>query len=317
MPSPPKVILLACPHMTDLAQRVAAASPAIELGEVDWRRFEDGFPNLLIKNVETLRGRHVAFLAAFDSPATVLEQLSVIHELPRYGAGALTVLLPYYPTATMERVNREGEIATAKTLARLLSVTPLSMGGPARIVVYDIHALQERFYFSDLVTPYLESAIPLIQERLRALDPTQEVAVAFPDEGAQKRFGAQLGGWPQILCHKIRQGTQRVITIKEGEPADQHVVIIDDLVKTGGTLLQCQRVLQEQGARAVSAFVSHGVFPQESWRRFLNAGFAHFWITDSCPQVAAQIDGQGPFEVLSLAGAIADFLSSSPVVSWG
>jgi phosphoribosylpyrophosphate synthetase len=65
-----------------------------------------------------------------------------------------------------------------------------------------------------------------------------------------------------------------------------------------------------QGAEAVSAYVTHGVFPRESWRRFMQCNgtpdaFRHFWISDSCPRTVAAVQGQAPFEVLSLAGLIA------------
>ena len=65
-----------------------------------------------------------------------------------------------------------------------------------------------------------------------------------------------------------------------------------------------------QGAEAVSAYVTHGVFPRESWHRFIKCNgtpdaFKYFWITDSCPRTVAAVRGQQPFEVLSLAGLIA------------
>lgn len=298
-------LLLHCPQMKDLAAGVAAAAGEVEVGHVAWRRFEDDFPDLWIEGVEGLRGRDVAFLACFDSPATILEQLAVIHAIPRYGAGSLTIVLPYFPTATMDRVAREGEIATAMSLARLFSVTPPSLHGPAWLVIFDIHALQERFYFSDSVIPRLESGIPLLVERLARLADAGRVAIAFPDEGAWKRFGSSLKAFPQVLCQKVRVGGRRVVTLREGEPAGRHVVIVDDMVKSGETLFECRRLLAERGASAVSAYATHGVFPRESWRRFLEAGFDHVWITDSCPGTAAAVAGHAPFEVLGLAGAIA------------
>ena len=72
-----------------------------------------------------------------------------------------------------------------------------------------------------------------------------------------------------------------------------------------------EKMLSEHGASAVSAYVTHPVFPKESWRRFTGGGFAHFWVTDSCPTVAAHVSGEAPFEVLSLAGRIADLLGRS------
>ena len=304
-----KTILLHCRQMAELAQRICEQHDEIELGRVTWKRFEDEFPYLMVEDVATLRGQDVAFLACFDTPDTVFEQLAVMQAVPRYGAGSFRVILPYFPTATMERVAREGEIATAKTLARLLSVTPLSRSGPVEILVFDIHALQERFYFTDTVIPILETAIPLIQKRLGKLPTHPEVTIAFPDEGAWKRFGKMFTEFDQILCHKLRQSSKgRVVTLKEGCPKGRHVVIVDDLVKTGGTLLECAKMLRQEGAAVVSAFITHGVFPQESWRRFLDGSIDNLWMTDSCPTIARVVDGQGPFEVLSLSGIIGKYL---------
>ena len=305
-----KTILLHCGQMADLAQQICDSYENIELGNISWQRFEDEFPYLMVEDVSTLRGRHVAFLACFDSPGTVFEQLAIMQAVPRYGARSFRIVLPYFPTATMERVAREGEVATAKTLARLLSVTPLSRSGPVEIVVFDIHALQERFYFSDAVIPILETAVPLIKRRLKQLPKEPKVVIAFPDEGAWKRFGKLFDVFEQILCHKVRlKGKKRVVTLKEGCPKGHHVVIVDDLVKTGGTLLQCAKMLRSEGAALVSAYVTHGVFPQESWRRFLNGEVDNLWITDSCPAIAREVSAQKPFEVLSLAGIIGKYLS--------
>uniref|UniRef100_I1KY17 Ribose-phosphate pyrophosphokinase N-terminal domain-containing protein n=1 Tax=Glycine max TaxID=3847 RepID=I1KY17_SOYBN len=153
----------------DLAQNVALQSPHIVLQNIKWRSFADGFPNIYINNAEELRGQHVAFLASFSSPAHVFEQLSVIYALPRLFVASFTLVLPFFPTGSFERMEEEGDVATAFTLARMLSNIPISRGGPTSLVIYDIHALQERFYFGDEVLPLFETGIPLLKQRLSQL----------------------------------------------------------------------------------------------------------------------------------------------------
>ena len=68
------------------------------------RTFADGFPNLFVKDATRIRNRHVAFLASFQHPITIFEQLSIIYQLPRMFVGSFTVVLPYFPTGTAERV---------------------------------------------------------------------------------------------------------------------------------------------------------------------------------------------------------------------
>lgn len=104
---------------------------------------------------------------------------------------------------TAERIEAEGDVATAFTLARILSNIPLSRGGPTSVVIFDIHALQERFYFGDTVLPLFESGIPLLRERLRQLPDADNITIAYPDEGAWKRFHYQFGDLPEVICTKV------------------------------------------------------------------------------------------------------------------
>lgn len=137
-----RVCLFYCNEMKDLAERIASQSDAIELRNITWRTFEDGFPNLFISNAHGIRGQHVAFLASFNSPGVIFEQLSVIYALPKLFVSSFTLVLPFFPTGTSERMEDEGDVATAFTLARILSNTPVPRGGPTSLVIFDIHALQ-------------------------------------------------------------------------------------------------------------------------------------------------------------------------------
>ncbi len=71
---------------------------------ISCRKFNDGFPNVFVKDATRIRSRHVAFLASFQDAATIFEQLSVIYQLPRMFVGSFTLVLPYFPTGTAERV---------------------------------------------------------------------------------------------------------------------------------------------------------------------------------------------------------------------
>ncbi|KAI3435179.1 uncharacterized protein J3R85_006416 [Psidium guajava] len=307
-----KVCLFYCSETKPLAERVAAQSDAIELRSINWRKFADGFPNLFIPNAHGIRGQHVAFLASFSSPGVIFEQLSIIYALPKLFVSSFTLVLPFFPTGTSERMEDEGDVATAFTLARILSNVPISRGGPTNLVIFDIHALQERFYFGDNILPCFESGIPLLKNRLQQLPDSDNISIAFPDDGSWKRFHKQLQHFPMIVCAKVREGDQRIVRLKEGDPKGRHVVIVDDLVQSGGTLVECQKLLAAHGAKKISAYVTHGIFPNSSWGRFDHDnggnpenGLTYFWITDSCPQTVNEVLNRPPFEVLSLAGSIA------------
>ena len=309
-------VLFFAPEMKALAQKIAeedVEGSAVELGDIDWRKFPDGFPDLFVNDAYGVRDRHVAFLASFHSPEVIFEQISIIYSLPKMFVASFTLILPFFPTGTSERVEREGEIATAVTLARILSNIPPSRGGPCSTLIFDIHALQERFYFGDNVLPCFESGIPLLLNRLSLCPDADNIIIAYPDEGAHKRFHGFFKGMEEVVCTKVRDGGKRLVKLKEGEPAGRHVVIVDDLVQSGGTLIECQKLLAKLGALKVSAYVTHGVFPGNSWERFTSSGaggqgFSKFFLTDSCPQTAKAVRGIEPFEILSLSRPIAEAL---------
>ena len=96
---------------------------------------------------------------------------------------------------------------------------------------------------------------------------------------------------------------------QDGDATNQTIVIVDDLVQTGGTLYETGKILKEAGAASVNAFVSHAVFPKESWKRFNKGGdracFDKFWVTNSIPTVTDKLPVEdGVFEVLDLMDLI-------------
>jgi hypothetical protein len=204
-------VLFYAPEMEDLATRIAGeevCGGVVELGSIDWRTFPDGFPNLFVNDAYGVRDRHVAFLASFHSPEVIFEQLSVIYSLPKMFVASFTLILPFFPTGTSERVEREGEVATAVTLARILSNIPPSRGGPCSTLIFDIHALQERFYFGDNILPCFESGIPLLLNRLAQCEDADNIIIAYPDEGAWKRFHTFFKGDGGGCVHQGEGGRQ-------------------------------------------------------------------------------------------------------------
>lgn len=312
-------ILFYAPQMEALAREIQETSTRartdgtfVGLGKISWERFSDGTPDLHIMDPEGVRGEDVVFLASFvderrDAQPDLFEQLAVIYALPRYHARSLRVILPYFPFGTMERVDHPGRIATAMTAARMLGAIPHCHGsGPARIITYDIHALPEQFFFPDNVTVDLRSAMPLM---LGALGKTNISAIAFPDEGAAKRFGDGWDDYELITCGKRRNGDKRAVTITGGKPKDQHVLIVDDNAQTCGTTVECRHALIADGALSVSVFVTHGVMPHRSYEKLTSRLFERVWITNSCPATAERVHVYDHFDVLSLAPLIAQDLT--------
>ena len=274
----------------------------------NWDRFNDKSDDIKINGMNSpthFKGKHVLFIASFHNNDVTMSQFHVIAFLCECLVESLTVLLPYYSTATMERVDigSDGVIPTANTLALLFNGLP-SVGKPIRVMTYDLHTLQNRFYLTGHAVATLHTAIPLVVDVItgeaRPEGQTKITAIAFPDEGAKKRFGTMFEGvngmsekrGDIIFCSKVRQGANRIVSIADGNPEGKHVLIVDDQTKSGGTLLKCAAALKEKGATEVSAYVTHAILTDEFWSKFVinmdaqNAPFnalKMLYMTDSVP----------------------------------
>jgi len=308
--------IIAHPAQEAMAKRLVEADPKrFRYHTTSWGKFFDGTDNIEVGGffpVNYIRGQHVLFLGSFHNNDVTLSQFHVLNMLCESFVETLTVILPYYPTGTMERVVREGQVATASTLARLFSNLP-RVGKPTRVMVYDLHTLQNRFYLSGNALATLHTAVPLLCNVMKSKESKID-AIAFPDEGACKRFKtlfeADFPDWPVVTCGKVRDGEKRIVTIQDGDPAGKHVVIVDDLVQTGGTLIECATAIKKAGALSVSAFVTHAVFPS-GWDRFSKANgspFDTFFITNSNPTVTDRLPKDDCFKVLDLFDVITNDL---------
>lgn len=306
-----KYQIIAAEAAAPLARRLCDAYPdRFTFHDTSWGKFPDGTDNIVMEGFSPLNmisGEHVLFLASFHNNDVTLSQFQVMIVLLQSFIESLTVVLPYSPVGTMERVTEEGTVATASTYAHLFSSLP-NCGKPTRLMVYDLHTLQNRFYLHGNAVASLQTTIPLLKERIKGSDID---CVAFPDDGAAKRFGELFNDMDLeiVICGKVRDGDKRSVKIQEGSADGKNIVIVDDLVQTGGTLYECGKVLKEAGAKSVNAFCAHGVFPNDSWKRFNKGGdrqcFDKFWITNSIPTVTNNLPVEdGIFEALDMTEAI-------------
>ena len=292
-----------------------------------WPKFKDGWPNLFIKNHQEVMQKNVIFLSSLDTPESVFSQMAVMFALPKYRAINYKVIIPWFPTGTMERITVPGEIATANTLTRILSSIPLCASGPSVIGLIDIHALSEQFYFNDNVLVELKTAAGLLCKKIDGLG--KQPIIAFPDDGAHKRYKKLFERFFKdkkqtakfVICGKERDGEIRKVVIKDGREhikAGQQVIIIDDLVQSGGTLIKCAEAIQNIANCKISAFATHGVFPNNSWEKFVDnkgnakTAISKFYITNSIPVNGRYNMSNGSvFEVLSIAPIVEYFISET------
>ena len=302
-----KVSLFFAPRMKRLAMQILSACPDLfELGRVRWDHFQNEFPDFEVLDLSQVEHRDVAFLASFETPGDIFEQFGLMRVLIRNQALTFTSIIPCDQAATMERVPEDhpGTMATEKVLLQMLSGLPQPQIGLPRVVVYDIHQLVSRLIFGDGVLPVLRTATHLLKPELCLIP---NMAVVFPDGGAEKRFGCHFRGFDQVLCHKHRSGEERRVTIVEGSIRGKNALIVDDILLSCATAISCIETLMDEGAEGVWLYGTHGRFPQSSWKKLLSVnGLRKVWITDSFPEMANEVVTANPnlFQVFSIAETI-------------
>lgn len=301
------------PDMAGFAARVVTElNGAVDVHDIRRDTFPDKTPNIKLLGMERVQREpcHVVYFSQYTSIGEKKQEEMIIFVLAdTYNVHRLTVVDMFDPLATMERIGHgeEGTIATANVDAHWWNTLPrLCSGESVRRILYDHHTLQNRFYFRGNTSVIFRSGVDALLRQFPNTKPSS--SIAFPDEGAQKRFGSMFAGHNQIVCGKQRDGDKRVVRIIDGDAADADVLIVDDLVRSGGTLIQCLKALKKAGARSVSMFVTHAQFPNESWCKFEQLDdLSAFYTTNTIPRVTSVLPAS-KFIVISLAGEIAQLL---------
>lgn len=309
--------------VVEQARNLVQQHPRIFVGApIKTSRFPDGHYD--IEFTPDLVGRHLVYVMSLLNPEETLHQLELIIALGRQHVKSFTVLVTYFAPGTKERVDLPGELARAQTTAQLISksLKAIPIMGPTTVIVYDIHAVQEQFYFTDSCSLALQSSASLMGKIVN----DEKMVLVFPDQGAYKRFGKepQLKHVPTLICNKERgPNDSRIIVVAdrkncnnmaEEELLKRHLVIYDDIGHSGGTCWETFVMLKKLGYEKISLYVTHAVFSVHAWMRFLpsgdRAGFHRIYTTNSVPSMTERYLKFYPetFTVLDLTGLTANFI---------
>lgn len=310
-----KHTLFYSPPMAPLAREIAERYSEIVLGEIDFKRFPDGSPNTLVHRANQLVTEHVAFLACFENWNAFFEQLSTHYHLAGLSPKSYRVIMPFFNTATMERSTNEGQIITAKTLLQAMGAISSVGPGVVPVYTYDVHALAIRSFVGPNLVLRFKTGLKLLFNELETRGDVDKLIVAFPDEGARKRFGEMEAlldakdrlGFKIAVCGKNRIGNDdRKLTLQEGDVNGCDVVMIDDLLRSGKTLFECAKVMLGNGARACDAYSTHVGHEDGGWRKFDGHIIRRLYMTNSCPATTQAVRGNPNVIVFNLADSIAN-----------
>jgi len=290
------------------SESILPSCPRLEIQEdtfPDGERFHQIVSNVRKKDVILFSGTH--------DDRHFLDLVDVASACAKSAAKSLTLLIPYFGYSTMERATNPGEVIKAKVRARILSSIPQAKEGN-QILFLDLHAAG--------IPEYLEgdtNGFPIYGESL-----VLEAIQSLPYQNTPYCLGSTDGGrskWVQSLAKKL--GVQAISADKtrtsgsevhlnniQGNCEGLQVVIYDDMIRTGGSLLAAAKGYLQAGAVNVRAVTTHGVFPNDSLRRILDTCHGQRTVIekivclDSIPkvhQLKADLpkDYQGSFDILS------------------
>lgn len=250
----------------------------IELGNAMVDRFPEG--EVRVQILENVRGKDVFIIQPTSAPAndSLMELLILLDAAKRASARRVTAVLPFYGYARQDRKDRPRVPITAKLLANLLVTA-----GASRVLTVDLHAGQIQGFF-DIPVDHLYSINVLCDYFLEKRIPN--MVVVTTDVGGLKmaRAYSSVLEAPLAVVDKRRESASQVKVMNIiGEVRNRNVVIVDDIISTGGSLVEAAQALKEAGALDIYAAVVHPVLAKDAAKRVLNSVIRELVVTDSIP----------------------------------
>jgi ribose-phosphate pyrophosphokinase len=280
------------PFAARLAQDLGAAQARLEV-----RRFPDG--EAYVRVHDRLQGQDAVVVQSTAPDASLVELLLLQDAAREAGAGGVTTVVPYFAYARQDRAFNAGEAVSSRAVARAIAA------GCDRVVTVDLH---KRAILDHLGGKgHAVTAVPQIAARLAEWGVD---AVLAPDKGARDRAAQAAGliGVPVDHLEKTRVSPTEVrMAAKDLDVRGRRVAIVDDLIASGSTMLTAAQQLKAQGAAAVYAACTHGLFTGNALPRLLRDGIDRVLCTDTW------LPGPCSCDVVSAAPAVAEWLRPSLV----
>jgi len=284
----------------ELAQKIAE-HVGVPMGRAVVTTFSDG--EISVNIYETVRGAEVFVVQSTCSPVNnnLMELLIMIDAFKRASAGRITAVIPYYGYARQDRKAKARDPITAKLVADLITTA-----GADRVLTMDLHAAQIQGFFT-IPVDHLKGVPILAQHFLERGFEGDDLVVVSPDLGSVTRarsFASRLNAPLAIVDKRRPKANVAEVMNIIGDVKGKRAIIIDDMIDTGGTLVEGVNALLDHGAKEVYACASHGVLSGPAIERIKNSPIKEVIITDTIPlPPEKQID---KIRVLSVAPLFAE-----------
>lgn len=261
-----------------LAVRIARALK-VELAPMTTKTFPDG--ELYLRFLSPLNGRRVIIVQSTPPPqnSNLLELFFLITTAVEKGADEIVAVVPYFAYARQDKEFLPGEAVSGRYICRMLKNCGADM-----VITVNIHS---RNIFEGIDLPFIDlDAFPLIAEHFEKI-PLKDPLVLAPDKGAVEEGSliAEKLGCPFAFLEKERDRyTGEIVTEeKQMDLKGRDVLIVDDIISTGGTMANAVSIAVKQGARNVYVACVHPLLVGEARLKILNAGAKEIIGTDSVP----------------------------------
>lgn len=240
-------------------------------GEIERNEFPDG--EIYHRIVTNLHGQEVVLLGGTLDDANTMELYDLAQGIVHSGAKSLKIVIPYFGYATMERAVKVGEVVKAKNRALLFSAIPMCEK-MNMIYLMDLHSEGIPYYFDrDVRTEHLYCK-RIIMEAIEELN-IENAVLAATDAGRAKwveSLALDMNMKSAFVYKQRLSGSETLITGVNADVKDKSVIIYDDMIRTGGSLISAAKAYQTAGAKEIIAITSHGLFTNNAMKRIEDCG---------------------------------------------
>ncbi|WP_085536489.1 ribose-phosphate pyrophosphokinase [Massilibacteroides vaginae] len=260
-----------------LAEKICL-SLGCPLGQMNIQHFADG--EFAVSYEESIRGRDVFLVqSTFPNSDNLMELLLMIDAAKRASAHSIIAVIPYFGWARQDRKDQPRVSIGAKLIADMLSTAGIN-----RLITMDLHADQIQGFFNVPVDHLYASSVFL--DYINSSLNIENLCIATPDVGGTKRASSysKYLGLPMVICHKSRLRANEVAEMRIiGDVTGLDVLLVDDMVDTGGTITKAANLMLENGANSVRAIASHAVMSDPASSRVDQSALTEMIFTDSIP----------------------------------